>query len=140
MLPNPDAFELDDELENDFETEVLPDKTYRLDFASNSINGMIDETRAREQAIMKIIMTEAEEYLIYDYDYGCALVDLIGEQPPLVQSDVKDAIETGILADDRFESVEFTSEKMERGRLTLSLTVTCTDGEEITIEEVEVSV
>lgn len=140
MLPNPDAFELDDELENDFETEVLPDKTYRLDFASNSINGMIDETRAREQAIMKIIMTEAEEYLIYDYDYGCALVDLIGEQPPLVQSDIKDAIETGILSDDRFESVEFTNEKLERGRLTLSLTVTCTDGEEINLEEVEVDV
>ncbi|MCB6475608.1 DUF2634 domain-containing protein [Emergencia timonensis] len=140
MLPNSDAFELDDELENDFETEVLPDKTYRLDFASNSINGMIDETTAREQAIMKIFMTEAEEYLIYDYDYGCALADLIGEQPPLVQSDIKDAIETGILSDDRFESVEFTNEKLERGRLTLSLTVTCTDGEEINLEEVEVDV
>lgn len=140
MLPNPDAFELNEELEDDFETEVLPDRTYRLDFANNSINGMIDETRAREQAITKIIMTEAEEYLIYDYDYGCALVDLIGEQPPLVQSDIKDAIETGILADDRFESVEFTDEKLKRGKLTMSLTVTCMDGEEVNLEEVEVDV
>lgn len=140
MLPNPDAFELDDELENDFESEALPDKTYRLDFANNSINGMIDETGAREQAITKIIMTEAEDYLIYDYDYGCVLVDLIGEQPPLVQSDVKDAIEEGILADDRFESIEFTGEELEHGKLTLSLTVTCTDGEEISLEEVEVDV
>lgn len=140
MLPNPNAFELDEELESDFETGVLPDKTYRLDFANNSINGMIDETAAREQAIMKIIMTEAEEYLIYDYDYGCALVDLIGEQPPLVQSDVRDSIEEGILTDNRFASVEFTDEKLEHGKLTLSLTVTCTDGEEISLEEVEVDV
>lgn len=140
MLPNPDAFELDDELENDFETETLPDRTYRLDFANGCINGMIDETAAREQAIAKIIMTEAEEYLIYDYDYGCGLADLIGEQPPLVQSDVKDAIEEGILADDRFESVEFTNTKMQRDKMNLSITVTCTDGEEISLEEVEVSV
>ena len=78
--------------------------------------------------------------LIYDENYGCALVDLIGEQPPLVQSEVRDSIREGILADDRFESVTFTEEKLQRGKLYLSLTVTCVDGEEIEVEEVEIDV
>lgn len=140
MIPNPDAYELDEEQENDFEEGVIPDKTYRLDFENQRIVGTIDELAARKQAIKKIIMTEVEEYLIYDEDYGCALVDLIGEQPPLVQSEVKDSIREGILADDRFESVTFTEEKLQRGKLVLSLTVTCVDGEEIDTGEVEIDV
>ena len=32
MIPNPDAYELDEEQENDFEEGVIPDKTYQLDF------------------------------------------------------------------------------------------------------------
>lgn len=140
MIPNPDAYELDEEQENDFEEGVIPDKTYRLDFDNLRIIGTVDELAARKQAIKKIIMTEVEEYLIYDEDYGCALVDLIGEQPPLVQSEVKDSIREGILADDRFESVTFTEEKLQRGKLLLSLTVTCADGEEIDTGEVEIDV
>lgn len=101
---------------------------------------MIDDRTAREQAILKIIMTEVDEYLPYDDAYGCALVDLIGEQPPLVQSLVKDSLREGILADDRFETVSFTKERLHRGVLTLDLTVTCADGMEIDIEGVEVNV
>ncbi len=140
MIPNPDAYELDEEQENDFEEGVIPDKTYRLDFENQRIIGTIDELAARKQTIKKIIMTEVEEYLIYDEDYGCALVDLIGEQPPLVQSEIKDSLREGILADDRFESVTFTEEKLQRGKLLLSLTVTCVDGEEIDTGEVEIDV
>ncbi len=140
MIPNPDAYELDDELENDFEEVMIPDKTYRLDFENKCIAGMIDDRNAREQAILKILMTEVDEYLPYDDTYGCALVDLIGEQPPLVQSLVKDSIRDGILADDRFESVSFTKESLKRGILTLDLTVTCVDRTEIEIEGVEVNV
>ena len=140
MIPNPDAYELDEEQENDFEEGVIPDKTYQLDFENLRIAGLVDEMTARKQAIKKIIMTEAEEYLIYDENYGCALVDLIGEQPPLVQSEVRDSIREGILADDRFESVTFTEEKLQRGKLYLSLTVTCVDGEVIEVEEVEIDV
>lgn len=140
MIPNPDAYELDDELESDFEETAIPDKTYRLDFDNNRIIGMIDGRIAREQAILKIIMTEVDEYLPYDDTYGCALVDLIGEQPPLVQSLVKDSLREGILADDRFETVSFTKERLHRGILTLDLTVTCADGMEIDIEGVEVNV
>ena len=119
---------------------MIPDKTYRLDFENQRIIGTIDELAARKQTIKKIIMTEVEEYLIYDEDYGCALVDLIGEQPPLVQSEIKDSLREGILADDRFESVTFTEEKLQRGKLLLSLTVTCVDGEEIDTGEVEIDV
>ena len=140
MIPNPDAYELDDELESDFEEVMIPDKTYRLDFENKCIAGMIDDRTAQEQAILKILMTEVDEYLPYDDTYGCALVDLIGEQPPLVQSLVKDSIRDGILADDRFESVSFTRESLKRGVLTLDLTVTCVDSTEIEIEGVEVNV
>ena len=140
MIPNPNAYELDDALENDFEEFTIPDKTYRLDFENHCIVGTVDEMEARKQAIRKIVMTETEEYLLYDENYGCALVDLIGERPPLVQSEVKDSIREGILADDRFASVSFTEEKLQRGKLLLSMTVSCADGEEIEIGEVEIDV
>ncbi len=140
MIPNPEAYELDNELESDFVEAIVPDKTYRLDFDNSRIISKIDGRTAREQAILKIIMTEVEEYLVYDDTYGCALVDLIGEQPPLVQSLVKDSLRDGILADDRFETVSFTKESLHRGVLTLDLTVTCTDGMEVDIEGVEVNV
>ena len=57
MIPNPDAYELDEEQENDFEEGVIPDKTYQLDFENLRIAGLVDEMTARKQAIKKIIMT-----------------------------------------------------------------------------------
>jgi len=140
MIPNSEAYELDEDTLNDFEEESVPDKTYRIDLQAGVISGMVDGAEAKKQAIMKILLTEAEEYLIYDSDYGCRLWDIYGSMPPYVISEAKDRITEGILNDDRFESVEFTDISYDKGKLTMSLTVACVTGEEIDMEGVEVNV
>ena len=66
--------------------------------------------------------------------------DLIGEDMIYVRSELKDRIEAAILNDDRFESVEFTDEVVEKRKITLSFTVICSDGEVIEMEGVEIDV
>lgn len=140
MLPNNTEYELEEEIENDFEEESYADRTYKLDFENRSISSLIDETEAKKQAVIKIIMTENEKYPIYGFDYGTMLDDLIGEQPPYVQNEVKERLETAILSDDRFSFVEFDNEEYRNGKYILDVVVTCAEGEEIELEGVEINV
>lgn len=140
MLPNSEAYDLEDEIDEDFEEEIIPNKTYKLNFEKKTIEGIIDGDEAKKQAIQKILLTESETYAIYDFGYGVMLNDLIGEDMIYVRSELKDRIQEAILYDDRFESVEFTDEVVEKRKITLSFTVTCTDGNEIEMEGVEIDV
>lgn len=140
MLPNSDTYDLDDEIDEDFEEETIPNKTYRINFEKKTIEGIIDGDEAKKQAIQKILLTESETWPIYGFGYGLMKDDLIGEDMIYVRSELKDRIQEAILYDDRFESVEFTDEVVEKRKITLSLTVTCTDGDEIEMEGVEIDV
>lgn len=140
MLPNSETYDLDDELDEEFEEEVIPNKTFKLNFEKKIIEGVIDGDEAKKQAIQKILITESEEYPIYSYGYGIMANDLIGEDMIYVRSELKDRIEAAILNDDRFESVEFTDEVVEKRKITLSFTVICSDGEVIEMEGVEIDV
>ena len=48
--------------------------------------------------------------------------------------------EQSVIQDDRFASVSFIDQKIEKRKITLSLIITCTDGDEVKIEGVEVDV
>lgn len=140
MLPNSDTYDLDDELDEEFEEEVIPNKTFKLNFEKKIIEGFIDGDEAKKQAIQKILITESEEYPIYEFGYGIMLNDLIGEDMIYVRSEIKDRIVEAILNDDRFEAVEFTDEVVEKRKIILSFTVICSDGDEIEMEGVEIDV
>lgn len=140
MLPNSDTYDLDDELDEEFEEEVIPNKTFKLNFEKKIIEGVIDGDEAKKQAIQKILITESEEYPIYGFSYGIMLNDLIGEDMIYVRSEIKDRIVEAILNDDRFEAVEFTDEVVEKRKIILSFTVICSDGDEIEMEGVEIDV
>ena len=140
MLPNSDTYDLDDELDEEFEEEVIPNKTFKLNFEKKIIEGVIDGDEAKKQAIQKILITESEEYPIYGFEYGIMVNDLIGEDMIYVRSELKDRVEAAILNDDRFESVEFTDEVVEKRKITLSFTVICSDGEVIEMVGVEIDV
>lgn len=140
MLPNSDTYDLEDEIEEEFEEKAIPDKTYRLNFEKNTIEGMLDGDEAKKQAIQKILLTESEEYPMYSYGYGSMFNDLRGEDIVYARSELKDRITEAILNDDRFEAVTFTEDKIEKKKIILSFEVLCSDGSEFVMEGVEVDV
>lgn len=139
MLPDTENYE-EDEIQEDLTEETVPDKTYRLNFDTLTIGGMVDDEEAKCQAVQKILLTEAEEAPVYDPGYGRIYEDLIGKPMTFALSEVKMRIEDAVLQDERFDSVVFTSWEIRKRAIVLSMTVTCSDGSEIEMEGVEISV
>lgn len=140
MIPNSDAMEIDEENVEDMEEETIPTRTFYLNEETKSIEGMVDGIEALKQAVMKIILTESEEFPIYSAGYGVTLNAYIGQDIFYAQAMIKDSIEKAILSDDRFESVEFTNETIKRKQLIFDILVTTVAGETIEISEVSIDV
>lgn len=128
--------------EEDYQMEIvdIPSKTYGLDLAHGTLSGFVDNEAALKQAILKILLTEAQTYLPYGLDYGILLNDLYGANTLYAQSEVQSRIRDAILNDDRFVSVTFTSYTHEKKTITVSFIVTTTDGTEIEMEGVNLDV
>lgn len=77
MLPLNDK----DILQIDESTE--PSNTFFIDFEKGRISGFVDEREAVKQAIMLILNTERYKFLIYSWNYGVELEELIGTHPDL---------------------------------------------------------
>ena len=73
------------------EVETQPSLTYALDIEHGRIRGMVDELESLRQAIYLILSTERYAYLIYSWNYGVELVELIGQR--LIHADVNPRIE-----------------------------------------------
>lgn len=113
-------------------------KTYKLDFKSNRIDGFTDELDAIKQTIYIILSSERFEHNIYSWDYGVELVDLYGKPLPYVISELKRRITEALTQDDRIDTVtdfEFTKNGK---RLYTTFTVVTTKGNIPTDLEVEV--
>ena len=77
----------------------------------NRITDYIDDLDAIKQAIYLILSTERYQYIIYSWDYGVELVDLIGKPMPYVMAEVPRRVKEALIQDDRIEDVvdfEFT--------------------------------
>lgn len=131
----------DGETDPDFEIEAEPSLTYAMkvsqEISEDSIFvGRVDDVKAIEQAIIKIINTERYEYEIYSWDYGIELKDLFGEQIPYVMSEVRQRITDALLADDRIDAVEdFEVERAGKHGVHCIFTAVTTRGDEIQIEK-----
>ena len=136
MLPETEDLQSDELVEE----TVYPNDTYILDFENKIIRRISDDDeQTLQQAIMKILLTESDEYSIYD-DYGGEFGDLLGENTAQVMETIGSRIEDAILKDDRFNAVEITDIKANRGNVIVSITVTTSDDEEIQMEGVELDV
>lgn len=136
MLPETEDLQSDELVEE----TVYPNDTYILDFENKIIRRISDDDeQTLHQAIMKILLTESDEYSIYD-DYGREFGDLLGENTAQVMEIIGSRIEDAILKDDRFNAVEITDIKANRGNVIVSITVTTSDDEEIQMEGVELDV
>lgn len=129
LIPN-----TNDDLKTDFEIEVQPSKTYKIE--DNKIVGFCDDVEAIKQTIFCILNTERFDYLIYSWNYGVELKNLIGKQKDYIMSELKRLIKEALIQDDRIEDVtnfEFINSK---NSLNVRFTVKTTDGANIETEKV----
>lgn len=88
------------------EEQQQPSLTWMLDLENKRITRTIDGIDAVKQAVFKILSTERYQHLIYSFNYGVELSDLIGSSPLFVQSELKRRVTEALLQDDRITSVE----------------------------------
>lgn len=91
---------------NNFESEEMSSKTYKLDFENKTIRGFINGIDSVKQAIYKILNTERYEKLIYSFNYGVELNSLIGKDMEYVKGDIERRIKEALMQDDRILDVE----------------------------------
>ena len=100
MIPSDTAF-----LEQDFEVEEQPTKTYKMNLEDSRTRGYTDGLEAVKQAIYKILNTERYQYIMYSWDYGIELLDLYGEPISYVCPELERRITEALTWDDRIEDV-----------------------------------
>lgn len=78
-----------------------PTYTYHIDFEKNRVVGFCDRTKAMEQAIYMILMTDRFKYYIYSWNYGTEWDKLWGKSYPVFKSLSRRVISEALLEDER---------------------------------------
>lgn len=100
MIPNNN-----DKLQLDFEKDIPTSRTYGLNIENNTITGYCDGIEAIKQGIYCILNTERFDYLIYSWNYGVELKNLIGEHHTYVIPELERLITEALMQDDRIQDV-----------------------------------
>lgn len=106
-----------------------PSKTFYIDFINNKVVGTVDGLEAVKQAVFLILNTERYENMVYDWDYGFETQDLIGMSVGYVYPELKRRIEEALTQDDRIESVDAFSFDKNGSTVSVTFTVTSTQGD-----------
>ena len=113
-----------DDLRQDFVFTTLPSRTLKMDHDWKTITGTIDQIQAVEQAVFLILTTERYQWLIFSWDYGVELQNLIGKDPEYCIPEIERRIREALLQDDRITAVEnFEFELNKRKVLTTSTVI-----------------
>ena len=103
-------------LATDLEVTTQPSLAHKMYIDGKYINGTCKDLEEVKQTIYKILNTERYQYVIYSFDYGVELSDLIGEPISYVCSEIERRITEALMQDDRIESVsdfEFNTSNRE---------------------------
>ncbi len=90
---------------------TYPNKTYKIvvktdkNDENDRISGYTDDMDALIQTIYLILSTERYQYIIYSWDYGIELLDLIGQPMPYVMAELPRRIKDALTQDDRIDDV-----------------------------------
>lgn len=90
---------------NNVERVEQTTKTYYLDIEKNRIEGFCNEMEALKQTIYCILSTERFENIIYSWNYGVEIKNLIGENETYVIPELERVITEALLQDDRIKEV-----------------------------------
>lgn len=112
----------------DYDEELTPSKTYRLDFENKRITGSIDGVEAIRQYIYKVLSTERASYPIYGtregVNYGVEKERFIGKAFSFITSDIERTINDALLQDERILGVrDFVIGEPQGDTLRISCTV-----------------
>jgi len=116
---------------DDIESPVAQQlRTYALD-----LSGTIDGRDAIIQFVDKAIRTARYRFPIYDWDYGCEIEDLIGQDVSvaLLEAEIPRVIREALIYDDRIDNVGGFELRREADKLYVSFFVTV-DGDNIPVE------
>lgn len=100
MIPSTVGF-----LDQDFEIEEQPSKTYKMNLDGNSVQGFTDGQDAMKQMIFRTLNTERYQYIIYPWWYGIETLDLYGELVTYVCPELERRITEALAVDTRIISV-----------------------------------
>lgn len=101
MIPRNDY----NEITADFEEEIQPTRTYRMDHTRKRIVGYTDGKEAMEQAIYKAMGTERYENIIYSWIFGAEVAKLFGKPIPYVYSELQRITKECLLIDNRINEL-----------------------------------
>lgn len=119
MLPQGDG------IPSDFDTsesqELLPTKTYRIDWQNKRIIGTIDDREACMQFIRKLFSTDKYAFEIYDWYYGNEIYRLMGQPYDYVATRMPKVCKEALMVDDRIVDVRnFTCKRTSVDSITVS--------------------
>lgn len=137
MLPTSNSY-LEDDMQDTITVTEEPSKTFYIDFINNKVVGTVDGLEAVKQAVFLILNTERYENMVYDWDYGFETQDLIGMPVGYVYPELKRRIEEALTQDDRIESVDAFSFDKSGSTVSVTFTVTTTQGDFETEAEVSI--
>lgn len=118
-----------DNLIADFEEEVLPSVTWRIDFDKNLVTTNITDLDSVQQAAALILSSERYEHIIFSDQYGVELAELIGENQQYAMSEIKRRVTEALMQDDRITSVDNFEFTRTKRTLHVTFTVKCDVGE-----------
>jgi hypothetical protein len=101
-----------------------PSKDYKLDIEHDIISGTCDGLESMKQVIYKILNTERYQNIIYSWNYGIELQDLLGKSVAYVCSELARRITEALVQDDRIEAVNnFEFDITEKRTVKVTFTV-----------------
>jgi hypothetical protein len=98
-----------------------PTKTYAI--VGDKIVGMVDDVEAIRQAIYLTLSVERYEYLIYSWNYGVELKELIGKNIAFAYPEIKRRIIEALIQDDRILDVDDFTFRREEESVSVNFTV-----------------
>lgn len=117
------------DLMQDFEIKTQPSKTFRMNYDRRTITGTVDEVQAVEQAVFLMLNVERYQWLIYSWNYGVELQNLIGSDTGFCIPEIERRITEALLQDDRITSVENFEFDIQKKKVLTTFTVVSIFGE-----------
>ena len=108
---------------SDFEPVEQTSNTYRLFYQKNKLRGFTDEIDALKQAIYFILNIERYDYLIYNWNYGFEIKDLIGQEPKNILPEIQKRISDALIQDSRINAILNFSFSMLKNKVIVYFTV-----------------
>ena len=127
--------QVQDDIRQDFTFEALPSKTFRLNHNNLTVTGTIDQIQAVEQAVFLILNVERYQWLIFSWNYGVELHNLIGKDPEYCLPEIERRGREALLQDDRITTVQDFQFEINKKQVLTTFTVVSIFGE-INVEKV----